>query len=156
MYCFSFVPWVPCTPVIWDPNMTHLCFDSQACLVPVFVCRSDFWFRLLLPVPRLWFLPALWYFWLSAFWFGLALAFWQIFLPVDLELHLTDYLVSEPCLNKDNVLCILPGLHLVPYSDVNRSDVEYKQIIKLMPARHRGTEACLPLGNITFSFNYTM
>ena len=36
--------------------------------------------------------------------------------------------------------------------------VKYKHIYKLMPTMHSkkvGTEACLPVGNITSSFNYT-
>ena len=36
---------------------------------------------------------------------------------------------------------------------------KYRQFFKLIPATHSkkvGTEACLPLGNITFSLNYTL
>ena len=44
--------------------------------------------------------------------------FLAILLPVDLEWDGSDYLAAEPCLNKDSVLYILPGLHLVLYSDI--------------------------------------
>ena len=52
------------------------------------------------------------------FLFWIFARFLTILLPVVLELCIYDYLASEPCLNKDNILCILPALNLVPYSDV--------------------------------------
>ena len=50
--------------------------------------------------------------------FGYDCCFLTTLLPNVSVLYLSDYLVTESWNIKDNIFCIIPGLHLVPYPSV--------------------------------------
>ena len=93
--------------------------NPQLLLTSSFVCTSDCWFMTTATCTSTTMsaCPLV----LLIIYF-LVWTFFTILFPVIFELRISDHLASEPCLNKDNILCILPVLHLVPYSDVTYPD----------------------------------
>ena len=97
----------------------HPLFDT--CFLPATsgsVCPSASCWLLLFCVARRRLPPAPWYLRTSTLRFFIFDCFPTSRLHCVSVLHLSDYLVTESCNIKDNVFCIIPGLHLVPYLSV--------------------------------------
>ena len=108
-------------PVICDSIYDTLWFWIFKFAYPSgFVCTSDFWFMTFASftpttIPACPFVLLLIRFLVLTF-----ASFWTIRLPVVFILNVSDYLATDLCLNKDNVLCLIPCLHLVPSPSITR------------------------------------